>query len=143
MRKTGLLVACCLLLAACGQRDAPALPPLPPPAPFDASTERVWQGRLPCADCAAIDMALRLGRDAEGAARYELQEAYHAADGGDRFVETGRWTFAEGVLLLEAEDGGARRFVLGEGGRLRPFPPRGDTWRDAGARDLQPVLPLP
>jgi hypothetical protein len=96
---------------------------------------------VPCADCAAIDVALRIGRDDSGAPWYELHEAYHAADGGDRYVETGRWRFDAGVLELEAEGGGTRRFGLGQDGRLRPTDARGRLLHGEGARDLRPVVP--
>jgi copper homeostasis protein (lipoprotein) len=141
MFRRAFLLASCLLVTACGGGGDAPLPPLPPPAAFDDSNERVWQGRLPCADCAAIDVALRLGRDESGAPWYELQEAYLAADGGDRYVETGQWRFESGVLRLDAEDGGARRFGLEGDGRLSPRDARGRPLYRDGARDLRPVVP--
>jgi hypothetical protein len=143
MRRILFVLASSLLLAACGGDGERPLPPLAPPAAFDAERERVWHGRLPCADCAAIDVALRLGRDEAGEPWFELQEAFHAPDGGERYVETGRWRFEGGLLLLEAEDGGTRRYGLEPDGRLSPRDARGRRLDRGGARDLRPVVPVP
>jgi hypothetical protein len=98
----------CLALAAC---DAPApssRAPGPRPPALDAGGGRIeWQGRLPCADCDAIDTRLLLQRN--GAARnYTLTEVYQAGDGGARFVENGHWR--QDRALLRLQDGaGSRR----------------------------------
>lgn len=121
----------CLALAAC---DAPSpsvahAPGVQAPA-LDAGDGRIeWQGRLPCADCDAIDTRLLLQRD--GAARdYTLTEVYQDGDGGARFVETGHWRQERALLRLHDGAGSRRAYALLPDGRLQP--------RDWHGRPLSP-----
>ena len=120
----------CIALAAC---DAPTpasrAPRLQAPA-LDAGGGRIqWQGRLPCADCDAIDTQLLLLRN--GAARnYTLTEVYQAGDGGARFVEKGQWRQERALLRLQDGAGSRRAYALLPDGRLQP--------RDWHGRPLSP-----
>jgi hypothetical protein len=119
-----------IALAAC---DAPVpasrAPRLQAPA-LDAGGGRIqWQGRLPCADCDAIDTQLLLQRN--GAARnYTLTEVYQAGDGGARFVEKGQWRQERALLQLQDGAGSRRAYALLPDGRLQP--------RDWHGRPLSP-----
>ena len=125
----------CIALAGC---DAP--PPSGTRAPaLDAGSGSIqWQGRLPCADCDAIDTRLLLRRDG-AARRYTLAEAFQAADGGARFVETGRWRQERALLRLQADTGGDSTYALLPDGRLQPRDRHGQSLTSGAADFLLPV----
>jgi hypothetical protein len=125
----------CIALAGC---DAP--PPSGPRAPaLDAGGGSIrWQGRLPCADCEAIDTKLLLRRDG-AARRYTLTEAFQAADGGARFVETGQWRQERALLRLHADTGSRRTYGLLPDGRLQPRDRHGRSLASGAADFLVPV----
>jgi len=114
------LLCLLLLLSACS-RDAPqsgapaaALPP------FDGDGRIGWQGVLACADCDGIDTSLALSRAGEQR-DYLLVETYLTQDGGERFVEQGRWRQqGQALIRLQAIDGGERVYALQADGRLQP-----------------------
>lgn len=125
----------CIALAGC---DAP--PPSAARAPaLDAGGASIqWQGRLPCADCDAIDTELSLRRD--GAKRhYTLTEVYQAAGGGARFVETGQWRQEHALLRLQDAGGGGRTYALLPDGRLQPRDRHGRQLPGDAANFLVPV----
>ncbi len=125
-------LAALLMLAAC-QRTPPDAdaPPLPPAAdagamlaPAGESLDATWQGVLPCQDCDGIQTRLRLIADGEGR-RYELQESYLAADGGELFEAQGAWTEqvrdfdSTSTVVYELDTNGAKRwFALQPDGAL-------------------------
>jgi len=107
----------CLALAAC-DAPAPSSRANHPPA-LDAGGDRIeWRGRMPCADCDAIDTHLLLRR--EGATRdYTLTEVYQAGDDATRFVERGRWRQEHALLRLQDGAGSRRAYALLPDGRLQ------------------------
>lgn len=137
-------IAClCLLsaalLAACG-RDAPqsgASTPAQPP--FDGDGRIGWQGVLACADCDGIDTSLALNRTGEQR-DYLLIETYLTRDGGERFVEQGRWRQqGDALIRLQAVDGGVRVYALQSDGRLQPRDGRGRHFAQRDGDYLMPV----
>jgi copper homeostasis protein (lipoprotein) len=130
-------------LAACQpQAPSPAASPAPPPAGFDLDVERqlAWQARLPCADCDAIDTTLILQRE-DGAARYEIREAFIDGARGEQYAESGEWS-RDGVLVrLMADDGGRRVYAIERDGRLSPRGRDGSRLERGDARFLAPVTP--
>lgn len=125
-------------LAGCGER-APA-PATRGPLDRVEQGNLAWGGVLPCADCDAIEVELRLTR--QGARRgYRLVETFHAADGGGRFEETGRWRSERGLVRLEGDNGARRTYALLEDGRLQPRDAhgRGLAGADAGGDALVPL----
>lgn len=119
----------CLAQAAC-DAPAPSSRASHPPAQGAGGGDRIeWRGRMPCADCDAIDTHLLLRR--EGAARdYVLTEVYQVGDGATRFVEHGRWRQERALLRLQDDAGGRRAYALLPDGRLQP--------RDWHGRPLSP-----
>ena len=114
------LLAATIALAGCGRAPSDPAPASPsPPAGSLASAaeatslDATWEGVLPCADCDGIQTRLRLVADEEGR-RYELQEAYLADDGGERFEAQGEWT-QESVLIDGAASVVYRLDVQGAG----------------------------
>ena len=128
-------LAALLALSGCGRSDtdadpagsappAPAAGEAPAPAPADSAFDITWQGVLPCADCDGIQTRLRLIADGEGR-RYELQESYLAADGGELFEAQGAWTEqvrdfdSTSTVVYELDTNGAKRwFALQPDGAL-------------------------
>ena len=88
-----------LLLAAvatgCMRPDEGAPLPLRHDA-MDAGVAE-WRGRLPCADCEAIDTRLVL-EQADGHRSYRLVEVYVAVDGSQSFDEAGEWRLDDGAV---------------------------------------------
>ncbi len=125
----------CVALAGC---DAPP-PSSGTRAPALAAGDGIqWQGRLPCADCEAIDTRLLLRRD--GVARhYTLIEVYQAAGGDARFVEAGQWRQDGALLRLQDETGGHRTYALLPDGRLQPRDRHGRPLSSGAADFLVPV----
>lgn len=115
-----------LLLAAvatgCMRPDEGAPPPLQHDV-MDAGVAE-WRGRLPCADCEAIDTRLVL-EQADGHRSYRLVEVYVAVDGSQSFDEAGEWRLDDRLLSLEAGTGGLRRYALVQGGALQVRDPGG------------------
>lgn len=140
-----VLVLCAVFALAACQPQAPSpqvAPVLPPPAGFDLDVERqlVWQARLPCADCDAIDTTLSLQR-VDGAARYELREAFVDGARGEQYAESGDWS-RDGVLVrLQADGGGHRVYAIERDGRLSPRGRDGSRLERGDARFLAPVTP--
>ncbi|MCL1634749.1 copper resistance protein NlpE N-terminal domain-containing protein [Luteimonas sp. SX5] len=131
----------CLLLAgwlpACS-RDTPA--PAAALPPFDRDGRIGWRGVLACADCDGIDTTLALSRSGERR-EYLLVETYLTADGGERFVEQGRWRQqGDALIRLQAVDGGERVYALQADGGLQPRDARG---RRFALRDDDVLTPLP
>ncbi|RFP59210.1 hypothetical protein D0Y53_11520 [Luteimonas weifangensis] len=118
----------CVVLAAC-DAPAPRAPPAPVPALAAGDGSIQWQGRLPCADCSAIEVQLQLQR--AGTRRdYILTEVYRAAAGDARFLERGQWRQQQALLHLRGSDGSRRVYALLPDGRLQP--------RDRHGRALLP-----
>lgn len=139
-----VLLALCALLACQPQAPppSPAAPATPPPAGFDLDVERqlAWQARLPCADCDAIDTTLTLQR-VDGAARYDIREAFIDGGRGEQYAESGDWS-RDGVLIrLQADDGGRRVYAVERDGRLSPRGLDGRRLERGDARFLAPVTP--
>jgi hypothetical protein len=137
------LCAACALAACQPQAPPPSAAPGPPPAAgFDLDVERqlVWQARLPCADCDAIDTTLRLQR-VEGAARYELREAFVDGARGEQYAESGDWSREGTLLRLHADGGGRRVYAIERDGRLSPRGLDGRRLERGDARFLAPVTP--
>jgi hypothetical protein len=144
MDRIFLALCAVLVLAACQPQvpPPPAAPALPPPAAFDLDAERqlVWQARLPCADCDAIDTTLSLQREGD-AARYELREAFVDGARGEQYAESGEWS-RDGVLVrLHADGGGLRVYAIERDGRLSPRGRDGQRLERGDARFLAPVTP--
>lgn len=127
------LLAVALVAAGCRREPEP----LPGIAQGDGRVE--WRGTAPCADCDAIAVRLVLRRES-GEQRYLLEETYLAGDGGERFVDHGRWRQDAGLLRLEGGGGSRRTFALGEDGRLRARDSRG---RALPVQDDAALSPLP
>lgn len=138
-------VLCVLLALAACQPRAPspqAAPAMPPTAGFglDVEPQLVWQARLPCADCDAIDTTLSLQR-VNGAARYELREAFVDGELGEQYAESGEWSRDGVLLLLQADGGGRRVYAIERDGRLSPRGRDGRRLERGDARFLAPVTP--
>jgi hypothetical protein len=108
-----------LLLAACS-RSAPdpeataAAPPVAPAAPSGEPMDASWQGVLPCADCDGIQTRLHLVADGD-VRRFELEETYLAAEGGERFEASGEWS--EHSAMLDAQPTAVYRLDIDGAGR--------------------------
>jgi hypothetical protein len=143
MDRNVLALCAVVALAACQpQAPSPGAAPAPPPAGFDLDVERqlVWQARLPCADCDAIDTTLSLQR-VDGAERYELREAFVDGARGEQYAESGDWS-RDGVLVrLQADGGGQRVYAIERDGRLSPRGRDGGRLERGDARFLAPVTP--
>lgn len=141
-----IVLALCVAsaLAACQPQPSPPPtgPDVPPTAGFDLDVERqlVWEGRLPCADCDGIDTTLRL-QQADGAARYELREAFVDGARGEQYAESGDWSRDGVLVLLRADDGGRRVYAIERDGRLSPRGRDGRRLERGDARFLAPVTP--
>ncbi len=116
------LAASVTTFAACRRAEAPPAA-APQPAPVEAMLG-VWEGTLPCADCAGIVTRVTLfaAPGADGG-RFELTESYlEPAGGGERGARrSGAFATESGtaddpaavVYRLDVEDeGGARRFLV-------------------------------
>lgn len=115
-------VLLCLALGACGgaRDEDPSL------AAMEAvHGTAVWQGRLPCADCDAIETRLVLERRDDGDRLYALEEVYVAAGETAQFEEEGEWRLRDAMLSLESDAGGLRRYRLVHGGALQVRDPQG------------------
>ena len=121
-----IALLCAVLLAACG--DAPERDPALPG--FDGAVDAgavEWRGRLPCADCEAIDTRLVLERRGDERV-YALVEVFVAAGERARFEETGEWRMDDAVLSLDPGDGGVRHYGLVHGGALQVRDARGQVY---------------
>lgn len=124
------------LLSACG-RDAPPSGAAAQP-PFDGDGRIGWQGLLACADCDGIDTTLALNRSGERR-DYLLVETYLTQDGGERFVEQGRWRQqGDALIRLQAVDGGERVYALQPDGRLQPRDRQGQRFAERDDDFLTP-----
>jgi hypothetical protein len=122
---------CCL--AGChGRPAAPAADAVIAP---QARAE--WRGRLPCADCDAIDAQLVLERGSRDG--YRLTENYRTGGTTTRFVEQGRWQRQDTLLRLRGEGGSLRVYALLPDGRLQPRGSHGATLTSADEDVLVPV----
>ena len=143
-----LLLAALVGTAGCGRTpDEPAASPGPSsagePALAGQALDATWEGVLPCADCDGIQTRLRLLANADGR-RFELQEAYLAADGGEQFQAQGEWSEASveingapaRVYGLDV-DGAARWFALGPDGSLEQLESRDRAGADGQRQRLQ------
>lgn len=106
-------LALVLVLAACLPAPAPRSASTPTPADTSQTAldwAGVYQGTLPCADCAGIETTLELRADGH----YRLSETYLAK--GKPFVTRGTfaWQAGGGAIALDAA-ASHRRFWLGEG----------------------------
>ena len=108
------------IAAGCMRADEDAPPP---PDGIDAGAAE-WRGRLPCADCEAIDTRLVL-EQRDGHRSYRLVEVDVAVDGSQSFDEAGEWRLDDRLLSLEAGTGGLRRYALVQGGALQVRDPGG------------------
>lgn len=130
-------------LSACG-RDAPrqgAATAARPP--FDGDGRIGWQGLLACADCDGIETSLALNRSGERR-EYLLIETYLDGEGGERFVEQGRWSQKQypqdrSLIRLQAIDGGERFYALQDDGRLQPRDGHGRRFPRRNGDFLTPV----
>ena len=140
------LLATLAALPGCGRTPDEPAPQASALSGADADATAIdatWQGVLPCADCDGIETRLRLVADDEGR-RFELQEAYLAADGGDRFEAQGEWTQASveiggtptAVYGLDV-DGATRWFSLGHDGSLEQLESRDQPSPDGARQRLQ------
>jgi copper homeostasis protein (lipoprotein) len=82
-----------------------------------------FQGNLPCADCAGIELDLRLEGFAERKeGNFDLYETFEGTYEGDKTVESyGTYEYQSGrepILTLKSEDNQIRRFVHEENGDL-------------------------
>ncbi len=132
-----LCLSLAVLLPAC-TRDAPSPPAAAALPPFDGDGRIGWQGVLACADCDGIDTTLALSRSGDRR-EYLLVETYLTEDGGERFVEQGRWRRQDALIRLQAVDGGERVYALQADGRLQPRDGRG---RRFALRDDDFLTPL-
>ncbi len=121
--RTGSIVLA-LLVAGCDGGDAGRGGHSPAAAQLESDGRIEWQAVLACADCDGIDTALVLNR-AGDQRDYTLTETFLATDGGDRFVEQGRWQRDEELIRLQAASHGLRVFALLPDGRLEPRDRRG------------------
>ncbi|MBJ6978896.1 copper resistance protein NlpE N-terminal domain-containing protein [Luteimonas sp. MC1895] len=124
-RLHALLVALLLAGVAAGCVREPDDAGTAPPVIGEGAAE--WRGRLPCADCEAIDTRLVLERQA-GRDRYRLVEVYVAVDGSQSFDEAGEWRLDGQLLSLEPGTGGLRRYALVGGGALQVRDPQGQVF---------------
>ncbi|NLA68460.1 MAG: copper resistance protein NlpE [Gammaproteobacteria bacterium] len=132
-----LIVPLAAALVACTAGDGAPGAARDPGAGGDALE---WQGRMPCADCEAIDTRLVL--EQRGSERlYELVEVYLSVDGDVSFEESGEWRLDHAMLSLEPEGGGIRRYALVHGGALQARDLRGRTLPGRERGLLQPVQP--
>lgn len=135
-RLNALLVALLLAGVAAGCVREPDDAGTDPPAFGEGAAE--WRGRLPCADCEAIDTRLVLERQA-GRDRYRLVEVYVAVDGSQSFDESGEWRLDGQLLSLEPGTGGLRRYALVGGGALQVRDPQGQVFP---GREHDLLLPI-
>jgi predicted small lipoprotein YifL len=139
-------VAALLLgLAGCGRDAGPADAALPPD---DGATalpegfEGVWQGVLPCTDCAGLDVELALERPPGDAARFRLAERYLGGAGEADFASEGTWR--EEPCRLDGEPGrcivlldAGQRWFRHEDGSLQAVDADGRPLDPDGARLLR------
>lgn len=97
-----------------------------------------WQAVLACADCDGIETALVLNRSGDQR-DYTLTETFLADDGGDRFVEQGRWLREDELIRLQSTGKGLRVFALLPDGRLEPRDHRGRRFAPRPGDALMPV----
>jgi hypothetical protein len=126
------------LLAGCGREAPPSASSAAWP-PFAGDGRVGWRGRLPCADCDGIDTSLSLARYGERR-DYLLIETFLTQEGGERFVEQGRWRqLDEDLIRLQAADGGERVYALQADGRLQPRDGRGRQFAEREGDFLTPL----
>lgn len=138
--RTGSMLLALLLLslAASCSRGAADRSQSPAARGLENDGRIEWQAVLACADCDGIDTALVLNR-AGGQRDYTLTETFLATDGGDRFVEQGRWQREDELIRLQAANASLRVFALLPDGRLEPRDRRG---RRFARRDGDALLPV-
>ena len=139
------------LLAGCGRAPEPAASaadggpvPAEPAAPAgDETFETAWLGVLPCADCDGIQTRLQLHEEGNER-RYELEETYLGAPGGNVFVSEGDWVEetrrgdGEPATLYRLDPQGPDRwFELRADGSLEMLDGEGRPLDDALAYRLQ------
>ena len=129
---------CIALLGVCvaGCHEHPAAPAADTmAAPAKARAE--WRGRLPCADCDAIDAQLVLERGKRDG--YRLTENFRTGETTIRFVEQGRWQRENTLLRLHGDAGSVRVYALLPDGRLQPRDTHGATLGEDDDDALVPV----
>ena len=151
--KLSFIFALLLALVACGtDRDEPAaredesapLSALEPPD--EEAFVRSWQGVLPCSDCAGIQTRLTLRREDDGSQRFELEETYLGADGGNVFTLAGDWRQVRqrgdsgpALVFRIDPDGADQWFELQDDGSLELLDARGESRPDAIGHRLQRI----
>jgi NlpE-like protein len=125
----------CACVAGCHERVAPPAS-TGTPAP---QSRAEWRGRLPCADCDAIDARLVLQRGGGRGDGYRLVETYRSGNAAARFVEQGRWQREQTLLRLRGDAGSVRFYALLPDGRLQPRGKHGAALDPAGGDALVPV----
>lgn len=111
-------LAATVAVAACSAADDPAPPPPAAAVPDAAHSSRnsldwwgTYAGTLPCADCAGIATVITLARNGE----YRREQTYLGRS-SEPFVDTGtfEWNSAGSIIRLEAVDGSAQAYQVGE-----------------------------
>ena len=137
-RSGSIVLAVLWIAVGCDSRnDAPG-GRAPTVGPLQSDGRIEWQAVLACADCDGIETALVLNQAGEQR-DYSLTETFLATDGGDRFVEQGRWQRDGELIRLETAKDGLRVFALLPDGRLEPRDRQG---RRFAAREGDVLLPV-
>lgn len=129
------IAAACACAAGCHQRTAPSASA----TGSEPQARAEWRGRMPCADCDAIDAQLVLQRGGDRDDGYRLVETYRSGDAAARFVEQGRWQREDRILRLRGDGGSLRFYALLPDGRLQPRGMHGATLALADEDALEPV----
>jgi copper homeostasis protein (lipoprotein) len=96
---------------------------------FSPDVPVVFEGVLPCADCAGIDHRLVIG----AGQRYDLGMRYLGREQDAEHAETGSWSFdpAAGKVTLRSDGGNTRYFRVIDGQALRMLDRQGEEIESA------------
>ena len=92
----------------------------------ETGVEKVFEGQVPCADCAGIDLRVSLKNDNDSAGSFRLTQTFKGTRDGDQtFSDSGSFSMRKG-LDADAE---AWVYVIrpGQPEETRYFEKRGDT----------------
>ncbi|MDC9590773.1 envelope stress response activation lipoprotein NlpE [Xenorhabdus sp. XENO-10] len=130
-----LLVTGVFTVAGC--QNIPVTQNDPVPQEQSQSTEKVFSGIVPCADCSGIETTLQLAKDGT----YILGQTYLEAKSEENtFFETGHWVINGKKIILNNQDG-KKSYYLIKGESLDMLDINGEPIQSSFNYELDKVTP--
>ncbi|MDC9595612.1 envelope stress response activation lipoprotein NlpE [Xenorhabdus anantnagensis] len=130
-----LLAAGVFTVAGC--QNIPATQNDSVPQGQSQSTEKVFSGIIPCADCSGIETTLQLAKDGT----YILGQTYLKAKSEENtFFETGHWAINGKKIILSNQDG-KKSYYLIKGENLDMLDINGEPIQSSFNYELEKVAP--